>query len=210
MVHYSLAHLCCSRAICRKASRVYCEDWQVHSRATCFCWQVLRRSPNYIQRSCMVYSWNQSSAESLFCAWTMVCLMFWKVNINVLISSLTKFSVLPALSLHNGIIHCDIVEGSFCTETFYSFIEASWTTWIPIWNRILWSSWITAKIINIQRFWISFTRGMSVYYFLHWQYLIYVIQRNEVRVSSTILPWFQSHWACVFGHEISPSSQWCV
>ena len=122
MVYYSLAHPCCSRAICRKASRVYCEDWQVYSGATCFCWRVLRRSPNYIQRSCMVYSWNQSSAESLFCAWTTVCLMFWKVNINVLISSLTRFSVLPALSLHNGIIHCDIVEGSFCTETFYSFI----------------------------------------------------------------------------------------
>lgn len=34
-----------------------------------------------------------------------------------------RFSVLPALSLHDGIIHCDIVEGSFCTETFYSFIK---------------------------------------------------------------------------------------
>ena len=40
----------------------------------------------------------------------------------MLIPSLSRFSVLPALSLHNGVIHCDIVEGSFCTETFYSFI----------------------------------------------------------------------------------------
>ena len=29
MVYYSLAHLCCSRVICRKTSQVYCEDWQV-------------------------------------------------------------------------------------------------------------------------------------------------------------------------------------
>ncbi|KAF8551572.1 hypothetical protein OG21DRAFT_1417735, partial [Imleria badia] len=31
--------------------------------------------------------------------------------------------VLPALSLRDGILHCDIVEGSFCTETFKQFIE---------------------------------------------------------------------------------------
>jgi hypothetical protein len=34
----------------------------------------------------------------------------------------SSFSVLPALSLQDGIIHCEIVKGSFCTETFYSFI----------------------------------------------------------------------------------------
>jgi transposase len=34
-----------------------------------------------------------------------------------------RYSVLPALSLREGIIHCEIVEGSFCTETFLQFIE---------------------------------------------------------------------------------------
>ena len=34
-----------------------------------------------------------------------------------------SFSVLPALSLRDGIIHCDIVDGSFCMETFMEFIE---------------------------------------------------------------------------------------
>jgi len=34
-----------------------------------------------------------------------------------------RFSVLPALSLTDGIMHCDIVEGSFCTATFKRFIE---------------------------------------------------------------------------------------
>jgi hypothetical protein len=34
-----------------------------------------------------------------------------------------RFSVLPALSLNDGIIHCDIIEGSFDTELFYTFID---------------------------------------------------------------------------------------
>jgi hypothetical protein len=34
-----------------------------------------------------------------------------------------SFSVLPALSLDSGILHCEIVEGSFCTKTFNHFIE---------------------------------------------------------------------------------------
>jgi DDE superfamily endonuclease len=34
-----------------------------------------------------------------------------------------RFSVLPALSLNDGILHCDIVEGSFDTKLFYRFIE---------------------------------------------------------------------------------------
>jgi hypothetical protein len=34
-----------------------------------------------------------------------------------------RFSVLPALSLLNGIIHCDIVEGSFDTNAFYDFVS---------------------------------------------------------------------------------------
>ncbi|KAF8329860.1 hypothetical protein F5887DRAFT_831922, partial [Amanita rubescens] len=31
--------------------------------------------------------------------------------------------VLPALSLNDGIIHCEIVEGSFCTTSFQHFIN---------------------------------------------------------------------------------------
>ena len=34
-----------------------------------------------------------------------------------------SFSVLPALSLDRGVLHCAIVEGSFCTESFSRFIE---------------------------------------------------------------------------------------
>ena len=34
-----------------------------------------------------------------------------------------RFSVLPALSLTDGVLHCDIVEGAFDTATFYLFVE---------------------------------------------------------------------------------------
>ena len=36
---------------------------------------------------------------------------------------LTRFSVLPALSLTEGILHCDIIEGAFDSDTFYKFID---------------------------------------------------------------------------------------
>jgi DDE superfamily endonuclease len=38
-------------------------------------------------------------------------------------SYLSRFSVLPAISLTDGVLYCSIVEGSFCTETFSQFIE---------------------------------------------------------------------------------------
>ena len=34
-----------------------------------------------------------------------------------------RFSVLPTLSYKDGIMHCEIIEGSFCTETFQCFIS---------------------------------------------------------------------------------------
>jgi len=34
-----------------------------------------------------------------------------------------RFSVLPALSLTEGILHCDIIEGAFNSDTFYMFID---------------------------------------------------------------------------------------
>ena len=35
----------------------------------------------------------------------------------------TLYSVLPALSLEEVVLHCDILEGSFNTASFYTFIE---------------------------------------------------------------------------------------
>lgn len=38
-------------------------------------------------------------------------------------STLSRYSVLPAISLDGGILHCDIIQGSFCTATFSEFIR---------------------------------------------------------------------------------------
>lgn len=50
------------------------------------------------------------------------------IGSELFLSSLThlfwnRFSVLPALSLNDGILHCDIVEGAFDTQLFYTFIS---------------------------------------------------------------------------------------
>lgn len=34
-----------------------------------------------------------------------------------------RYSVLPALSLQDGILHCSVIEGSFCAESFTRFIR---------------------------------------------------------------------------------------
>ncbi len=40
-----------------------------------------------------------------------------------LLISCFRFSVLPALSLEDGFIHCEVVEGSFRSDTFALFIQ---------------------------------------------------------------------------------------
>ena len=36
-----------------------------------------------------------------------------------------RYSVLPAISLEEGVLHCDIVEGTFNTASFYKFVECT-------------------------------------------------------------------------------------
>jgi hypothetical protein len=40
-------------------------------------------------------------------------------------SSHSRYSVHPALSLKEGILHCNILEGTFNTTSFYKFIECT-------------------------------------------------------------------------------------
>ena len=37
----------------------------------------------------------------------------------------SRYSVLPTLSLDEGVLHCNIIEGAFNTGTFYKFIECT-------------------------------------------------------------------------------------
>lgn len=68
----------------------------------------------------MGYSGGGSTAEGIFCAWKAVSnnSIVPKVYLYFL-----RFSVLPAISLEKGILHCEIVEGSFRSDTFAIFIQ---------------------------------------------------------------------------------------
>jgi len=68
----------------------------------------------------MVAERDASTAQGIFYMWTTVSESYGYHDCSWLLWS---YSVLPALSLVDGILHCDIVAGSFCTETFTHFIE---------------------------------------------------------------------------------------
>lgn len=38
---------------------------------------------------------------------------------------------MPALSLNDGVLHCDVVEGAFDTASFYKFIERALDNMAP-------------------------------------------------------------------------------
>ena len=50
------------------------------------------------------------------------CALYHCYHLNELLP-IIRFSVLPALSLRDGILHCDVVEGSFNSQLFYDFIS---------------------------------------------------------------------------------------
>jgi hypothetical protein len=62
----------------------------------------------------------EGNAQGLFLSRKTVCLHNYTI---ILLNIGFSFSVLPALSLTDGILHCDIVEGSFDAELFGTFIS---------------------------------------------------------------------------------------
>ena len=60
-------------------------------------------------------TWEEGYSESLLLLWAAVSIM---------VGCVTDFYfVLPALSLNEGVLHCDIIEGAFDTANFHTFIE---------------------------------------------------------------------------------------
>ncbi len=60
------------------------------------------------------------------------------VHISFFLTS-PSFSMLPAISYNNRIIHCEVVEGSFCAETFQCFIGRllNWMEPFPAPNSVV-------------------------------------------------------------------------
>ena len=118
-----------------------------------------------------------------------------------------RFSVLPALSLTEGVLHCDIIEGAFDTTTFYSFIERTLDRMQPFPapnSVIVMDNCRIHKHPAIQQLIVS---RYAVVFVVTLLLLIY-LQGHVLRVLATIFTRLQSHRTPIFRHEISPSSQW--
>lgn len=64
--------------------------------------------------------WNEGATKSLLHAWSTVSVS--SVHFQLLLTLLTSFSVLPAISLNDGILFCKIREGAFRSDSFKDFI----------------------------------------------------------------------------------------
>ena len=70
------------------------------------------------------YAWSlkghQATCKTFFCRGRRWLLSFF---LKLALTHVLRFSVLSALLLNDGILHCDIVEGLFDSQLFYQFIE---------------------------------------------------------------------------------------
>jgi hypothetical protein len=72
----------------------------------------------------MGHTWSKGDEEGLLLSRKKVSQdMHNLIPLKLIYSSQSRYSVLPALSLEEGVLHCDILEGSFDTASFYKFIE---------------------------------------------------------------------------------------
>jgi len=93
---------------------------QLPAWAACICWREHLWQANIYQGTGMGITGSTSFAQGVLCTWQMVSagqVIDWYVLMHCF-----RYSVLPMISL-SGMIHCSIIEGSFDTESFLSFIS---------------------------------------------------------------------------------------
>ena len=125
-------------------------------------------------------------------------------------SMLSRFSVLPAISLESGILHCDIIQGSFCTATFSEFIRTLLDNMKPFPasnSVIVLDNCRIHKHPDIQ----EMIKNRYVVICTKWcpQYL-FNLQRHEMRVPSTLLPRFQPDRTRFFSNEVPTTTGWSL
>jgi hypothetical protein len=119
---YTVEQNCC-RKISRETSGLLSPHLYVRPTSAGICWRKLRRSPHNISNPWKSSSWPSGNSSSFLCKRKKVsgiadiwCWSCWS-------SLYHRFSVLPAISLSDGVLHCNVLQGSFCTETFKHFIS---------------------------------------------------------------------------------------
>jgi hypothetical protein len=70
-----------------------------------------------------------SNPESIFLSRASVC--YYTFSLILLLTFSCRYSILPALSLSNGVIYCNIIEGAFDTASFMKFIQGLLTRMQP-------------------------------------------------------------------------------
>ena len=200
---------CCSRTLCWKTPRLHLENKPIPSQPASFCWWELRRSQDNISWACMGHSRGSCTAKGFFCAWKAVS------NNNIVLKvpkaylySL-RFSVLPAISLEKGILHCEIVEGSFHADTFAIFIQNLLDHVEPFPGP---NSVIVMDNCRIHK--SPFIQEMIRARYVVWcsvvQYWQSNLQRCSVRISATLLSGLQPDRTGIFVHEVLPPTSWRV
>lgn len=90
----------------------------------------------------------------------------------------SRFSVLPALSLNDQILHCDIVEGAFDSNLFYQFVVRlidQMQPW-PAPNSVIVMD--NCRIISIQLSWSWFVQGENLCCYMS-LYLVLIIMLDS-------------------------------
>ena len=113
--------------------------------------------------------------KSIFCPWKVVCGY-------AILSSFPlhppSFSVLPAISLEDGFLHCEIVEGSFHADTFALFIQnlLEHMQPFPAPNSVI-------SMTNCHIHKNSFIQELIAVWYINWQAYLLLLIINSLEVS---------------------------
>ena len=198
---------CCCRTLSWKTSGLHLKNKSISSQPASICWWKLSWLQDNISWTRMGHSGGCSTAKGFLCAWKTV--RHNNIVLNVYLHFLS-YSVLPAISLEKGILHCEIVEGSFRSDTFAIFIQNLLDHAKPFPGpnsvivmdncRIHKNPYIQEMIHARYILWLD---GSN----LHWQSNY---QRCPLWISTTILSGLQPYWACFLVDEVLPLSPWGV
>jgi DDE superfamily endonuclease len=186
----------CSRTLCWEAPRLCHPHKQISCQPAGFCWWKLSWSQDNISWACMGHSGVTSTTKGFFCTWKAVSDT---LHTALYYLSFLRFSVLPAISL-DGFLHCEIVEGSFRSETFALFIQNLLDHMQPFPGP---NSVIVMDNCRIHKtpFIQELIQARCVYSYASYSYW-QPSQRYAVRILATIFSRLQPNRACFLVHEV--------
>ena len=124
---YIIAVSHCDRAQCREACRFCNLLWDIDPSQLVF----VDESSVDCCTSYRGHVWAIKGKRATWKAFFCVDDNMYSIVFNKVLLIFYRFSVLPVLSLNDGILHCHLIEGSFDTAHFYTLLNAFWRTYSP-------------------------------------------------------------------------------